>query len=369
MDEKDLILRNMLPHTDFLNTDIENLKKSDKVKTYFILKPSEEFRFCHEAAIIEFHGRLIAAWYNNRKSELAGYTPIRFAVSEDEGKNWCLPKTVAGDPSGKILYCPPVFGIDDDRLYMFLNRMVAPDHIHSLDLYIYNQTENRFDFLWSEPLPFKVNTNVCKIDNGKLIIPGRFGEPDGFPQIPGVIISDSGTINNEWRGIRITGGKTLPDGTEFIHPEVSLIIDKNRIYAFCRNDKRNVPIVFMSDDYGEHWSGPHASDIPLASSKIYSGTLSDGRNYVIGNLKGDRKTLYILFSDRNTMKFRRGIILQDGFSEEMGCGYQWSYPSAYESNGKLFVVYTVSYNSEQERGIVISVIDISDLDRDEVISL
>ena len=60
------------------------------------------------------------------------------------------------------------------------------------------------------------------------------------------------------------------------------------------------------------------------------------------------------------MKFSSGFLLQDGFSEELGCGYQWSYPSAYESNGKLFVVYTVSYNREQERGTVVSVIDIND---------
>lgn len=359
-DEKDLLLKNMLSQTDFLNTDIEKLKKSDKVKSYFVFKPGDEFRFCHEAAITEYHGRLIAAWYNNRKSELIGYTPIRFAVSEDEGKSWSLPKTVADDPSETILYCPPVFGTENDRLYMFLSQMTAPDHIHSLDLYIYNEDENEFGLLWSKPIPFKLNTNVYKTDNGKLIMPGRFGDLDGFPQIPGVMISDSGKINAEWRGVRITDGKTLPDGTEFIHPEVSLIVDKNKIYAFCRNDKRNVPIVFISDDFGEHWSKPYVSDIPFSSSKIYSGTLSDGRNYFIGTLNADRKTLYILFSDKNTMKFSSGFLLQDGFSEELGCGYQWSYPSAYESNGKLFVVYTVSYNREQERGTVVSVIDIND---------
>lgn len=356
-EEKSAVLKSMLPKTEFLDTDIEQLRTCDKIKTYFVTKPSEELKFLHEAAIVEFHKKLIAAWYNNKKLELNGYTPIRFAVSENEGESWSLPVTVAGDISGKLLYCPPVFGIENDSLYMFLNTMSAADHIHSLDLYIYNENENRFEFVWSRAVPFKLNTNVYKMDNGKLIMPGRFGELDGFPQIPGVLISDSGKINAEWRAVKITESKTLPDGSEFIHPEVSLITDKNKIYAFCRNDERNVPIIFLSDDYGEHWTGAHASDIPFANSKIYSGTLSDGRNYVIGSLTSDRKILYILFSRSGEMKFNKGFILQNGFSEELGCGYQWSYPSAYESNGKLYVIYTVAYNKEQERGAVVSVID------------
>ena len=356
-EEKSAILKSMLTEFEFLDTDIESIKRNDKIKTYFIARPSEDFKFLHETAVTEFHGRLIAAWYNNKKTELRGYTPIRFAVSENNGVSWSLPKTVAGDLSEKILYCPPVFGTEDDKLYMLLNQMTAPDHIHSLDLYVYNEEKNEFEFIWSKPVPFKLNTNVYEMSNGKLIMPGRFGELDGFPQIPGVLISDSGKIDAQWRQIKITEDKYLADNSEFIHPEVSLIADKNKIYAFCRNDQRDVPIVFLSEDYGEHWSGAYTSDIPFSSSKIYSGTLSDGRNYVIGNFKPDRKALYILFSRSGEMKFNKGYILQDGFSEELNWGYQWSYPSAYESGKKLYVSYTVSYNENQERGAVISVID------------
>lgn len=360
-DEKSAILKNMLPKLEFLNIDIEKLKASDKIKTYFVSKPSEELRFLHETAITEFHGKLFAAWYNNKKVELLGYTPIRFAVSENGGVSWSVPKTVVGDVSGKIMYCPPVFGIDNDCLYMLLNQMSGPDLMHSLDLYIYNERENSFEIVWSKAVPFKLNTNVCKLSNGKLIIPGRIGVIDGFPKIPGVLISDSGKIDAEWRMVRITENADLPDGSEFVFPEVSLIADGNKIYAFCRNDERNVPIVFLSDDYGEHWSEAYTSDIPLSSSKIYSVKLSDGRNYVIGNFKSDRKALYILFSSSNEMKFDKGFVLQDGFSKELGCGYQWSYPAACESDGKLYVVYTLTYNKEEERGAVVSVIDLTQI--------
>lgn len=33
----------------------------------------------------------------------------------------------------------------------------------------------------------------------------------------------------------------------------------------------------------ETWSDAFSYDIPFSDSKIYAGTLSDGRNYIIGN--------------------------------------------------------------------------------------
>lgn len=231
--------------------------------------------------------------------------------------------------------------------------------MHSLDLYIYNEKFNNFERLQSKPIPFKLNTNIYKMSNGKLIMPGRLAKLDGFPQIPAVMISDSGKINSDWRIVKLTDKKELPDNSEFIHPEVSLILKENRIYAFCRNDRRNVPIVFLSDDFGESWNGPFASDIPFSSSKIYSGTLLNGRNYVIGNIGANREKLCIFFSSGSDVLFDSGYVLQNGFSEELNAGYQWSYPCAYESGGKLYVIYTVTFNKNNERGAAVLVIDLS----------
>lgn len=268
--------------------------------------PSEKYAFLHESAIIEYHNVLFAAWYNNRKNELQGETHIRFSLSYDQGKTWSEPKTLVNDESGSILYCPPVFGICDDRLYLLLNQMVAPDHIHSLDLYVYNENNKVFERLWSRPIPFKLNTNVYTLPNGKLILSGRVGNLDGFPKTPAVLISDSGKIDADWRLVKIQQDGRLADGSEFLHPEVSLVINKDIIYAFCRNDARRVPIIYMSHDFGESWSGPFSHDIPFHASKIYSGTLSDGRNYVIGNLEPDRKKLAIFFKrTRNKRKIYR----------------------------------------------------------------
>ncbi len=359
--DKDVIYSNMLDRIDILgDIDIGLLEKDKNVKTYAVtLPPTDGYEFLHESAIIEYNGKLIAAWYNNVKPvELIGETPIRFAVSEDDGKTWSAPITIANDESGKILFCPPVFGIDNGKLYLLMNQMVYPDHIHSLDLYEYNEEKNEFNMLWSRPIPFKLNTNVYKLSNGKLILPGRVGELDRFPNTPAALISDSGRIDAEWRLVKMQENGNLADGSKLIYPEVSLIIDGAKIYAFTRNDERNVPLAYVSEDNGESFTGPYTHDIPLSSSKIYSGTLSDGRNYIIGNLDFPRAKLVILFSEPGEVKFTKGIVLQDGHSDELGYGTRWHYPCAYESNGKLYVIYTVSVDHQNRRGAVLSIIEL-----------
>ena len=355
----DTCLYEMLPHMQFLkDVNPEKLEKSECVKHYEVAYPSEDFGFLHEAAIIEYHGTLFAAWYNCKRLELKGRTPIRYRTSKDGGKTWGAIKTVAEDVDGNILYCPPVFGITDDKLYMMLNQMVMADHMHSMDLYLYDEEKECFEELWSRPIPFKLNTNVMELSNGKLMLPGRIAKLDGFPNTPAVMLSDSGKMDAEWRLVNIQKDGNLPDGSKLVHPEISAIAENEKIYMFCRNDARNVPLVYLSVDHGEHWSGPYAHDIPLSDSKIYVGTLSDGRNYVIGNLYPERTRLAIFFSEPNEMRFTKGILLQDGFSEEFGYGSAWHYPAAFESDGKLYIIYTVNVNSKINRGAILSIIDL-----------
>lgn len=360
--DKDVIFDSMLHHLDLLGK-IELCDPADgnAVRSRIVSMPSDKYKFLHEAAITEYHGTLFAAWYNNEECELYGQTPIRFSTSRDGGESWSEPTTLVNDESGRILYCPPVFAVQDDKLYMLMNQMVSPDHIHSLDLYRYDESEKTFSLVWSRPIPFKLNTNVCSLPNGKLILPGRTGELDGFPNTPAVLICDSGEIEGGWRFVKIQEDGSLADGSQYVHPEVSLIVSNGKIYAFCRNDARHVPIVYISEDLGETWSEPYSHNIPFSMSKIYSGTLSDGRNYVVGNFEPDRSKLVVLFSEPNTMHFTKGYVLQDGFSRELGLGRLWHYPAACEYNGMLYIIYTVTVNENNNRGAVVSIIDISQI--------
>jgi len=355
--DEDDTLAEMLPSLRFTegNLNIDYLSPDLSVATYPVSMPDSEYRFLHEAAVIEFHGTLFAAWYNNPKTELNGRTPIRSSLSYDGGKTWTEPAVIADDPEGKILYCPPIYGICDDKLYLFLNEMVAADHMHALDLYVYEEEEGIFTKLWSRPIPFKLNTNVITLPNGKLMLPGRIGEMDALPTIPAVLISDNGKIDAPWRLVKITDTDMLPDGVPFLFPEITPILAEGKIYMFCRDDHRRVPLVFLSEDNGESWTGPYAHDVPIANSKIYSGTLSDGRNYIITNIGAEkRKRLLIFLSAPNQMRFTEYKLLRSGNADDFPTATQWHYPVAIESDGMLKIICTVSFEDKSRGAALIT---------------
>lgn len=356
--DDDRTLDAMLEHLSLSAPGIaDTLALSPDVRTYPVHFPDWQYGFLHEAAVISYHGVLFASWYNCPRAELNLRTPIRERRSKDGGKTWSEPYVIADDPTGKILFCPPVYGICDDTLYMFLNEMVSADHIHALDLYRYDEKTESYTLLWSRPIPFKLNTNVIALPNGKLMLPGRIAELDGFPNTPAVLISDDGKIDTEWRLVRIQKDGVLPDGAELVHPEICPILDGDTVYMFCRDDNRRVPLLYRSDDCGEHWTQAIAHDLPLSDSKIYAGDLSDGRHYLIANLYPGRSRLAVFFSAPGKPYFDRGVLLQNGVSEDFPVcdGSQWSYPVAWEQDGYLYVIYSAALKVTI-RGALLSVI-------------
>jgi len=160
--------------------------------------------------------------------------------------------------------------------------------------------------------------------------------------------------------VKVSENEYLVDGSKQIYPETSLIINKNKLYLFSRNDARKIPLVYISEDMGETWSEAHSHDIPIPATKAYSGTLSDGRNYIIGNLYYGRKRLAMFISEPETMDFTKAIVINHNKNKTLGFGLQWHYPVAYEENGKLYIIQTVTVDEkENKRGAVLSVVDLS----------
>lgn len=340
----------------FLSDDIKGTKK--RISSVSVRTPDKDFNFLHEAAIIEYHGVLYTSWYLCPQRELRGFTPICGKRSSDSGETWTELEFICADNTEKILYCPPIYGICEDRLYMLVNQMVAPDHIHSLDLYILNNESDKFELLWSRPIPFKLNTNVVTLPNGKLMLPGRIGKLDGFPNTPAVLISDSGKIDAEWRLVKIAENGILPDGTELVHPEISVICAEQVLYMFCRNDQRKVPLVYVSKDLGETWSAVCSHDIPYVSSKIYCGELNDGRHYLICNTdKFNRTRLTVYFTEDKRMSFTKRLELFDTDEDIWGAMH---YPAACESDGYLYVIATKGYENGK-RGAELFKIDLKEI--------
>ena len=357
-DFHDILLATKMASVDFMDENIVEIDLNTEMIS--VHEPDERFGFLHETAIIEYHGVLYASWYNCPKFELQGYTPICEKRSYDGGKTWTDLQVVCEDKSGKILFCPPVYGICDDTLYMLVNQMVAPDHIHSLDLYVLNNETDKYELLWSKAIPFKLNTNIVHLPDGKLMLPGRIGELDGFPNTPAVLISDSGKIDAEWRLIKIAQNGDLPDSKKLVHPEISVMCVEDTLYMFNRNDQRRVPLVYISKNFGETWSEVLSHDIPYVSSKIYAGNLTDGRNYLVANIdEFDRSKLAVYFTDKNRNLFNKRMILFDKSTTNLQNATACHYPCAFESDGKLYIISTLSYEWSR-RGAVLFVLDLNE---------
>ena len=131
------------------------------------------------------------------------------------------------------------------------------------------------------------------------------------------------------------------------------------LYMFNRNDQRKVPIVYISKDYGEHWSEAIGHDIPYVSTKIYAGNLNGGENYLIANIdEFDRSKLAVYFTDKNGAKFKKRIILFDKKTTKRKGATACHYPAAYESDGKLYIIATLGYGWLQ-RGATLFVLDLN----------
>jgi hypothetical protein len=80
----------------------------------------------------------------------------------------------------------------------------------------------------------------------------------------------------------------------------------------------------------------------MGASKIHAGVLSSGQRFVIFNTptEGYRELLTLAVSAPGEKAFSKMWKIQDGPSEKLGVGPEWSYPCAIEYNGSLYVVYT-----------------------------
>ncbi|MBQ8835969.1 MAG: exo-alpha-sialidase [Clostridia bacterium] len=341
-------------------------EKSVNAEIHAVSMPDEEYKFLHEAAIIEYRGKLYASWYNCREKELHGHTPIRGKRSSDGGVTWSDIEVIDEqvNDGDSILYCPPVYGICDGKLYMFVSEMVAPDRIHALNLYVLDEETDFFVKIRSLPVPFKLNTNVVTLEGGKLMLPGRIGKLDAFPNTPAVLISDSGKIEDDWRLVKIAENGDMPCDTAYRHPEISAFASGKTVYMFCRFDARKVPIVYISKDNGETWSKPYAHDIPFSDSKMYAGTLKDGRHYVVGNIRRrgrhPRALLALYVTEKGSERFSEKVLLTNGENPDFECSYAWHYPCVTEQNGQLKVICTVSFK-DKTRGAVMIDVDINEL--------
>jgi len=292
-----------------------------------------QYQFLLGCAVKEFCGTLYASWGNSYRFENDDNTICAQMTSADGGLTWQDYQRITRKDEGfgrsHGVYCA-----HNDTLYYFCPkaRFKKIDGYPELKTEGYVLTENGFecmgivleDDFWPMCEPIKT-------DEGTLLMAGL--ETDHAQAA--VALCDGKDLRH-WRMT------VLPNPHNYKYwGETTVLKLKDKLLAIVRGGD-DVPYALVSEsfDNGRTWSGLQQSNLPISNSKMYAGTLSNGRNYLLFNAPSEnyRETLCIALGDTT---FDEIYLLRHGYASppKYWMNSEWCYPYACEANGNLYVVY------------------------------
>ena len=334
------------------------------------VEPSNEgYQFLHDPAIVAHKGQLIAAWYACPEHEIVDESRIHSRRSNDGGVTWSEIEVIAEDRNDEgIHYVPAQLLSTGDNLYAFVGKMKGHDIIISTAIYQYNESNKIWEEIREIAQLFLPNCMPEKLANGNWILAGRTATKLGkLPVKPAVLISEGDRLDGSWRVVAL---EKEPFPEKGHYPETTLIEAGNTLYSFVRSDDGVTykPHIYSSTDFGETWVRLIHHDFRAVATKMYGGTLSTGQNYMLFNYVPDspdinsRGVLAIAVSSRHVdgLKFARVLAVQSAFNGS-GVPRRAHYPSAFEYDGNLYVIYTAEFEGESKRQCELAIIPLESL--------
>ena len=322
----------------------EEIPVLDNVE-FSVIKPYEfykdGYRFLHGVAVIWYKDKIYASFGHNKNGENTVTEEANYRVSKDGGKTWGAVKRIGGESNVAVSHGE--FLKNKGKLWAFHGeydgtmqnlRMRAFQFKKRKDKWIDRGIVCRNNF-W--PL-----VEPVKMDDGNWIVAGIQVNSIGAGNNPPAVAISKGDNFLEWEVVVIPMKHTKVWG------ESTLLIDGKSIVNIARWGGKYKALASKSEDYGKTWSELKESNLPMVSSKVYSGQLSTGEYYAIGTMyKGverGRNPLTIAMSEPNKMLFSKLYIIRNAVFED-GPGESHpkaalSYPHAYEHKGKLYVGYS-----------------------------
>ncbi len=326
-----------------------------------------EFHYLHECAIARHQQKLFICWANhplyesNEAEEI-----IRGTSSSDGGLTWETPQTwIAPPTAGGASYNHPVLATREGKLFGFITRWVGrePD----TTVFVLDDSSDEWRPTLTRIPEFIPFGTPMQLANGTWIMSGEKGWNE-----PAVAVSH-GDDWTRWDLVCIP----RPEGMVLRFPETTLIDQGDRLLAFCRPFKLATAPVSFSTDFGRTWAPLQLSNFPLAPSQPYAGVLSTGHHYLLtNNLEHGRALMTIAIAEPGSRTFSRirkvrhqqypirrlfgGIrALGGNIKSYVGKPTEWSYPSAIELDGKLYITYT-----QGKEDCVLSIIPLCALTQD-----
>ena len=306
------------------------------------------YRWLHGVGLIWHGDRLYASFGNNKGQENSRGEQARGRISEDGGKTWGEPFTIAsGDDHLGVSH--GVFLSHKDVLWSFHGAFYDDfQRTHTRAFRLCETTG-----VWS-PVEIKMAEgfwplqNPVKMADGNWIMAGvrvSKGYTNTVGNLPAVAISH-GEDFTQWNLVVLPCDTSV--SARSVWGESTVIVDGPRITNIARWG-RPTALVSESTDYGRTWSPIRASNVPMAASKPHAGLLSTGQRYLICTTTADsgnrRAPLTIAVSRPNETTFSQVFVIRaallDG-APDSNEHTSLSYPCAVEHDGKLYVGYSNS---------------------------
>jgi len=297
---------------------------------------------------LAFHGdTLFVNFSNAQKKESDPDQHIRGHRSSDGGRTWGPIEVFAPgfpDSDSRRHETAPMLS-HGERLWLFVGRYDnGSKNSLGMELYRLSQDDRIFEPFGGELVLERFVPFVLpqRMDNGNWIIGGHTEKV----RHAAAAISNGDDLT-KWKEVKIEAPLQID------YPETALLLQEKNILAVVRSLASQKALVSLSTDFGESFPPLVESNLPMAVSKPFGGTLRNGRRYLIYNTpnKPARNTLVIAVTEPNHLHpFRNVFKIIEGLPESMRAAFEaigetksenaWAYPEAVEKDGILYVVFS-----------------------------
>jgi hypothetical protein len=295
--------------------------------------------------------QLFASYGFNKGEENTPTEEAHVRISNNGGQTWGKP-VIMDSGEGNLGVSHGVFLSHNNNLWAFMGAFYDKFQRTHTRAYLLDEATGQWQAkgvvldggFWPMQEP-------QKMDNGNWIMAGaNIGDRN-----PAAVAISQGDDFTRWKKIIIPVSKKLN-----MWGESTVIINGNRITNISRYGAQPIALIATSEDFGRTWSTMLPSNLPMATSKPYAGTLSTGQRYLVctttADSRGKRSPLTIAVSKPGESVFSKVFVIRHsvypngpGVSDPRA---DFSYPYAIEHDGKLYVGYTHKSHAANELAVI-----------------
>ncbi|MCA9192371.1 MAG: exo-alpha-sialidase [Planctomycetales bacterium] len=304
---------------------------------------SDNIDWLHGIALVRHMDQFFASFGCNEGRENTATEIAKYSTSNDGGLTWTNPQLIDAGDAPNLAISHGVFLEHAGKLWAFhgafYNRL---ENVHTRAYRFSDQTQD-----W-ENMGIVIGKGFWPMQEPQLMADGNW-------IMAGLQVIDGLGKPNNPAAVAISHGDdwlhwdlhTLPKAEELqLWGESSVIVEGNQILNVSRW-KQPWALVSTSDDFGKSWSQLKPSNLPLAASKPYCGTLSTHQKYIIGSIyagnENRRAPLTIAVTRPDSGIFERVFVIRDAVwpgPGESNPQTSLAYPYAIEHEGNLYVAFS-----------------------------